>query len=227
MNPTSARLRRALLGLLVIVGSATCVIALEQPNPLVAGMNANSQQLKKYKFKQLTETYHDGEMKNARIEEVYYSSRGERISIVVEERQPPADPPRRGPGHRLINRKIESEKEKVKETIDRLVTLAGRYLPPDPARLQSAKATKDANSGEVRLVLRDYVKDGDSMILSIDPVTKQPTKTEIHTMLDDASVSIVVVSDQIHDGPNYPAKMVIKFEEKRLELRVLTYDYRL
>jgi len=113
----------------------------------------------------------------------------------------------------------------MKEYIDRLVALTGRYLPPDPARLAIAPVNKGTT--DARILVRDYVKDGDMMTVTFDAASKRATKVEVRTALDDAPVSIVLLLDQLHDGPTYPSRMVIKAEEKNIELRVLTYDYRL
>jgi len=90
----------------VILFAATAVHAQQPVNPLVAGMGANAKQLKQYRFKQRTETYHDGELKSAKTDEVFYSSNGERNAIQIDERVLQSDGPKRGPGHRLIAKKI-------------------------------------------------------------------------------------------------------------------------
>jgi len=37
----------------------------------------------------------------------------------------------------------------------------------------------------------------------------------------------VLAFDQIREGPNYPVKTVVSADAEELEVRVLTYDYRL
>jgi hypothetical protein len=49
----------------------------------------------------------------------------------------------------------------------------------------------------------------------------------ITTSLDDDDVVIVLTFDQIHQGPSYPVKTVVRAEAKQLEVRVFTYEYRL
>ena len=120
---------------------------------------------------------------------------------------------------------MESEKEKTKEYIDRLVTLATRYLPPDPARLAVAPINKSET--DVRIVVRGYVKDGDTMMIRFDPATKRPTKVEIQTNLEDDPISMVLLLDQLRDGTTYPSRMVVSSDEKKLQLRMFTFDYRL
>lgn len=198
---------------------------------LLSGMAANNQKLHQYTFKQRTETHHQGELKSTRVEEIHYNPSGERVSIPLDERKAQAETPRRGPGHRIIAKKMEEERDKMKDYIERMAALASRYPGPDPAKLQDAVAKAEVTTGggssHTRIRMRDYVKPGDSMTMSFDPATKRAVKTEIHTFLDDTPVSIVVTFDQLHDGPSYPGKVVMNSSAKNLEIRIFTYEYRL
>jgi len=211
-----------------LIGTAVAQVPVSN---LMQGMAANSKQLRQYTYNQRTETYHEGELKNTKVDEIHYDAGGERVSIPLDQRQAQSEAPRRGPGHRLIARKIEEEKEKMRDYIERLTALASRYPGPDQARLQAsiskAEVTTGGGSSQVRIRMRDYVKPGDSMTMIFDPATKRPVKTEINTFLDDAPVSIVIAFDQLRDGPNYPGKIVMSSITKQLEIRVFTYEYRL
>ena len=204
----------------------------EQPNnTLMTTMAANGRQLKHYTFKQRTETYHKGELKITAIDEIHYSASGERVSIPLHEEKAQSELRRRGPASRLIAKKVEQRQEEMKEYIERLMALTNRYLAPEPTKLQTAMSAAELTTGggtnQMRIVMRDYIKSGDSMTMSFDPATKKPTKTEVSTMLDEAPVSIVLAFDQIREGPSYPGKTVIRSSAKELEVRVFTYDYRL
>ena len=209
----------------------TSAAAQQQGAALLTGMAANAQQLRQYTFKQRTEMYHKGELKNARVEEVHYSASGERISIPLDEQKSQSDAPRRGPGHRIVAKKMTEKKEEMKDYIDRLKALAERYPGTDSGKLKDAIAKAEiitgGGSGLTRIRMRDYVKPGDSMTMSFDQATKRPVKTEITTFLDDGPVSVVIAFDQLHDGPNYPGEIVITSITKQVEVRVFTYEYRL
>ena len=209
----------------------TSADAQQQGAALLTGMAANAQQLRQYTFKQRTEMYHKGELKNAGVEEVHYSASGERISIPLDEQKSQSDAPRRGPGHRIVAKKMTEKKEEMKDYVDRLMSLTSRYLTSDPTKLQAALANAEMTTGggssHVRFRMRDYVKTGDTMTMSFDPATKRPTRTEVNTSLDGSPVAIVLAFDQIHEGPSYPVRTVVKSDEKQLEIRLLTYDYRL
>ncbi len=223
--------KAALLGLLAVLVVAIGAGAQEQMSALMTGMALNAKQLREYTFKQRTETYHKGELKNAKVDEIHYSVSGERVSIPLDEQKEQAEPRRRGPGSRIIAKKVEEKQGEMREYIERLMFLTGRYLAPDPAKLQAAmtnaKVTTGGGSTQVRIAMRDYVKHGDLMVMSFDSVTKRPTKTEISTTLDETPISIVLAFDQIREGPNYPGRTVVRSDAKQLEVRVLTYDYRL
>jgi hypothetical protein len=213
---------------LLLIGAAAGQVPVSN---LMETMAANNKQLRQYTYKQRTETYHEGELKNTRVDEIHYNVGGERVSIPLDQRQTQSEAPRRGPGHRLVAKKMEEEKEKMRDYIERLTALASRYPGPDQARLQEAiskgEVTTGGGSSQVRVRMRDYVKPGDSMTMIFDPATKRPVKTEINTFLDDGPVSIVIAFDQLRDGPNYPGRIVMSSITKQLEIRVFTYEYRL
>lgn len=228
MNRKFGRHNTALL-LLAILAFATAAGAQQPTAAMMTGMAANARQLRQYTFKQRAETYHKGELKNTKIDEVHYNASGERVTVPLDEQRTESAPHLRGPGSRLIAKKIEEKQEEMKEYIERLTALTSRYLAPEPAKFQVAMAAAEVTVGgsQLRIRLRDYVKDGDTMTMSFDSMTNRPTKTEINTTLDDAPVSIVLAFDQIHEGPKYPGKTVVRADAKQLEVRIFTYDYRL
>jgi hypothetical protein len=220
-----------LLILLVFVAVAIGAFAQQPVGALMNGMTANSKQLRQYTFKQRTETYRQNELKNTKVDEVHYNAAGERVLIPLDEKTVQVEAPRRGPGHRIVARKIEEEKEKMKEYVARLMSLTSRYVVSDASRLQAAMDTAEVttigHSSEIRIRMRDFVKAGDSVTMTFDSSTKRPIKTEVRTALDDGPVNIVLAFDQIREGPNYPGKMVVNSVAEQLEVRVFTYDYRL
>lgn len=209
----------------------------QQPDlaALMAGMAANGAQLRQYTFKQRTEAYYKDELKNVRVDEVHYSLAGERVSIPLEEQkeqpQQPPRPLRLHPAARLVSNRIERKQAEIKDYVERLLSLAGRYLSPEQAKLQAALANAQislpAGGAEVRISLLGFIKPGDSLTMSFDSATRRPTRSEARTSLDDKPVTIAVTFDAVHSGPNYPARIVVTLDSEQLEVRMLTYDYRL
>jgi hypothetical protein len=100
MNPDMSRKIATSFGAVAVLVLATEAVA-QQPsqlNALLAGMSANAQQLRKYNFKQRTEIYVGGDLKNAKRDEMHYNVSGERVSIPLNEQSARSEPHRRGPG---------------------------------------------------------------------------------------------------------------------------------
>ena len=93
--------------------------------------------------------------------------------------------------------------------------------------MANAEITTGGGSEQVRITLHNFVKFGDRMTMSFDRATNQPTRTEVQTSMDDDPVGIVLDYDQIHEGPNCPGNLSLRADSKQLELRILTYEYRL
>jgi hypothetical protein len=205
--------------------------AQQQLAPVMVGMATNAKQLKQYTFKQRTEIYYNGDLKNSKLDEVHFNSDGERIVVPLGEQKTDSGFHPRGPAHRLIAKKIENKQTETKQYIERLMFMAGRYLSPEPGKLQAAMGqadiTRSAANSLVRIHLRDFVKRGDMMVITLDSANNRPVKTEIETTMDDGPVSIVLTFDQMHRSVNYPGKTVVKAEAEDLEVRLFTYDYHL
>jgi hypothetical protein len=58
-----------------LIGTAAAQVPVSN---LMQGMAANSKQLRQYTYKQRTETYHEGELKNTKVDEIHYDAGGER-----------------------------------------------------------------------------------------------------------------------------------------------------
>jgi hypothetical protein len=78
-----AWLGMALVGLAVIVAVSNTARG-QQTNSVLTGMEANGKQLRQYTFKQRTEIYHKGELKNAKTDEIHYAATGELVAIPLE-----------------------------------------------------------------------------------------------------------------------------------------------
>jgi len=135
MKPNIGRRTATLFGTFAILMLALQVAAQQPPqlNTLLASMSANAKQLRKYTFEQRTETYVGGDLKNAQLDEVHCSICGERVSIPLNEQSAHSEPHRRGPGARLITKKIEEQKENMQDYTERLMALTAGISHLSPA----------------------------------------------------------------------------------------------
>jgi hypothetical protein len=193
-----------------------------------ANMAENSKKLKQYTYTQKTEVFLKGELKNTRMAEVHYDpATGEKVVVPLNTGEA-AQQPQEGRGGRLRQRIVEKKKDEMKEYVERLVGLMGQYLPPNPDRIKaampSAQITPPAG-GDAKILLSNYLKQGDSMTFSVNPTSKKLDKIAIGSSLDSDPVSFSVDFARLPDDTNYPSMTSIKSEVKGLEIRVSTSDY--
>src|ERR1041385_431684 len=104
MRTVSHKATATLITCLAVLAMPIVAAAQAPTRTLMSSLAANTKQLHQYTFKQRTEMYHKGELKNAKIDEIHYSVSGERVSVPLETQASPSDAPRRGPGHRIVAR---------------------------------------------------------------------------------------------------------------------------
>jgi len=122
-------------------------------------------------------------------------------SVSDDERQ------RRG----LRGRIIEKKTEEYKEYAESIKTLIQQYVPPekdliDQARQQGNIMMGPAGApGEFRLVISNYLKQGDNLTLAVDKAQLQLTSLSISTYLSDPSdaVNVTVQFGRLPGGPSH------------------------
>jgi hypothetical protein len=81
--------------------------------------------------------------------------------------------------------------------------------------------------GEYRLVLSNYIKQGDNMTLVIDKAQKDLASLSISTYLSDPSdaVNVTVQFSRIPGGPNHVSAQTINGVSKQLTINVQNSNY--
>src|SRR5215469_14470585 len=112
------------------------------------------------------------------------------------------DPPPSDSGGRegrLKKHIVEKKKEKYKEYADNIKALIQQYVPPDKDLIEQARQKGNimlgpaaGAPGEYRLVLSNYIKQGDNMTLVIDKAQKDLASLSISTYLSDPSDAVNV-----------------------------------
>ena len=97
-------------------------------------------------------------------------------------------------GGRLRERIVAKKKDEYEDYAEQMKTLAQQYLPPDKDAIQAAYAKgnvsvtpSDAAPNEVKIVIVNYVKPGDSMTLLFDKEQKQIRSVKIASYMDSPS----------------------------------------
>lgn len=146
-----------------------------------------------------------------------------------------APPPAAAPqGGRLRQRIVARKKEEYEDYADQMKALAQRYLPPDLDAIQAAYAkgnismTPGAAAGEVKIVIVNYEKPGDSMTLVFDKEQKLVRSIKISSYMDNPSdvMNLSVQFDKLPDGPSHPTTATIEGVSKQLTVTTQNSDYR-
>ena len=144
---------------------------------------------------------------------------------------PPAEPPS---GGRLKQHVVAKKKEEYSDYADQMKALSQQYVPPDGTLLQQAFAQGNISMGptgagpnELRLVIHNYLKPGDSMTLVFDKTQKALLGVQIASYMDDPkdAMNLTVQFSRLPDGTNHVSSVVIDGTSKQMNIAIQNSNY--
>jgi hypothetical protein len=145
------------------------------------------------------------------------------------------DPPPEEPsGGRLKKHIVEKKKEEYKEYADKMKTLAQQYVPPEKDLLEQAYQQGNiligpvaGNPEVVQLVIKNYLKPGDSMTLMFDKTQKALVQVQIASYMDDPkdAMTLKVTFTREPNGPSHVSGVVIDGASKQLNVATQNSNY--
>jgi hypothetical protein len=129
---------------------------------------------------------------------------------------------------------VENKKEEMSDATKEAIALVKQYVPPDPARIQAAKAegrvtvTPPDPAGQVRLVIKDYLKAGDSLALDVNAASDHILGVTVATFTEKAkdAVGLKVTFGAFADGTVYPAKIQLDVAAQNLAVTIENSGYK-
>ena len=112
--------------------------------------------------------------------------------------------------------------------------LAQQYVPPDKEMLQQAYQQGNITMGSVpdnpnavKLVIKNYLKQGDSMTLILDKAQKELLQIQIASYMNDPkdAMNLTVQFSKLPNGPNHVSSMVIDGVSKQLNVATQNSNY--
>jgi hypothetical protein len=190
-------------------------------------MAMNKQALAKYTYVQTATISLKGEVKKVTHNQVVTGPDGKPQKTSLD---PPAAPPS---GGRLKKHVIEKKTEEYTEYADSIKALIEQYVPPEKDLIQQASAAGNimmgpgGSPGEFRLVISNYVKQGDKMTLVVNKTKGGLQSVSIATYLSDPqdAVTVNVQFGQIPGGPNHVASETINGVSKQLTIAIQNGGY--
>ncbi len=137
-------------------------------------------------------------------------------------------------GGRLKKHMVEKKKEEYKDYADQIKALIQQYLPPDKEAIQQAQqkgnimlGAEPGAQGQYRVVISNYVKQGDKMTLVMDAAQKNLVSLSIASYLNDPKDAVTVDAQfsPIPGGPNHVSSQTINGVSKQLTIAVQNGNY--
>jgi hypothetical protein len=179
------------------------------------------------------------------VEQVTISLKGEqkkqehfqvRLGPDGKQQKQSLDPPPAPPEHegRLKKHVVEKKTEEYKDYADQIKALIQQYVPPDKDMLQQAYqagnvmvGSQPGAPGQYRLVISNYIKQGDNMTLVMDRTQKDLVSITIGSYMDDPkdAVNVSVQFMGIPGGPNHVSAETINGVSKQLTIAIQNSNY--
>ena len=134
-----------------------------------------------------------------------------------------------GRGGRLRQRVVEKKKEEYEDYAENMKNLTQQYVPPDKDMIQAAYAKGNISMnpmpGGMKLVIKDYVKPGDSMTLTM--AQKALQSIQIASYMDGPSdaMNLSVRFDKLPDGTNHVSSTTLEGVSKQMTVATQNSNY--
>jgi len=133
----------------------------------------------------------------------------------------------------LRGRIVEKKTEEYQDYAQSIKTLIQQYVPPEQALIEQARQQGNilmgpvGGPGEFRLVISNYVKQGDSMTVVVNKPQLALVSLSIATYLSDPSdaVNVNVEFGRLPDGTNHVSAETINGVSKQLTIAVQNTNY--
>lgn len=134
---------------------------------------------------------------------------------------------------RLKEHVVEKKTEEYKEYADQIKALIQQYVPPEKDMLQQAfqrgniAVGSAGTPGQYRMVISNYIKQGDNMTLVLDQAQKNLVSVSIATYLTNPkdAVNVDVQFGGIPGGPNHVSLETINGASKQLTITIQNSNY--
>ena len=132
---------------------------------------------------------------------------------------------------RLKEHVVDKKKQEYQEYGQSIGALAKQYTTPNPEALMAAKQAGNISlqpgSGTVSLVIKNYVKQGDSVTMTISEQTHSPVSAHVNSYLNDPKDAVTINAQfaKLPDGTNHVATTTINGVSKQLTVNDVNSNY--
>ena len=208
------------------VGLAQNPQMLDKLMTLKTNQEANKQKLAQYTWTETETISIKGDVKDTKVYQVQMVN-GQAQKTLVSNQQAQQG----GREGRLKQHVVEKKKGEFEEYGQQISALAKQYTTPNPEALMKAKDAGNVSlqpgGGTVGLVIKNYVKQGDSITFTINAGTKQLQSMNVQSYLNDPGdkVTINATFAQLPDGTNHVASTLVDGVSKQLTVNDVNSNY--
>lgn len=229
----STTLDRAITGAVIAVIVLTGTIASAQNQQMVDKLSAfkdkqaeNKQKLAQYTWQETEVISIKGEVKDTKVYQVQMVNGQQQKTEVSNQAAQQS-----GREGRLKEHVVAKKKEEYQEYGQSIGALAKQYTTPNPEALMQAKQAGNISftpgNGTLNIVIKNYVKQGDSVTFTIAEQNKQLQAVTVDSYLNDPkdAVKINAQFGQLPDGTNHVASTLINGVSKQLTVSDTNANY--
>ena len=194
---------------------------------LKQSLAANQKLQQQYRWVETTVISMKGEEKSRIQKQCFYGPDGK-----VQKQQLTAPPPEQAAPGGVKGKIIAKKKEEISAVMKQAVALVQSYVPPDPQRIQAAKAAGNlamspTGPDSMRLDLRNYVKSGDSLSIGLDTARNALQTVSVKSYLESEkdAVTLDVTFARLRDGLSYPGNIALNVPEQKIQVVVQNSNY--
>jgi hypothetical protein len=138
-----------------------------------------------------------------------------------------------GRKHGLKHHVVEKKKEEFEDYAKQIGALAQSYAHPDPEKLQqlyqqgSITLGPAGAPGTFQLVIRDYLKQGDSLTVVFDHAQKALESIQVASYLDSPQDAVTLSAQftRVPGGPSHVSNMLVNGVSKQLTVAMQNSNY--
>ena len=187
---------------------------------------ANKQKLAQYTWTETETISVKGDVKDTKTYQVQMVNGKPQKTLVNDQKASSG-----GREGRVKERVVDKKKAEYQEYGQAIGALAKQYTTPNPEALMAAKQAGNISlvpgAGTVSLVIKNYVKPGDSVTMTINEATHSPASVQVNSYLSDPKDAVTISAQfaQLPDGTNHVATTTTNGVSKELTVSDQNSNY--
>ena len=186
----------------------------------------NKQKLAQYTWQETETISIKGDVKDTKVYQVQMVNGQQQKTLFNDQKAQSG-----GRQGRVKEHVVDKKKQEYQEYGQSIGALAKQYTTPNPEALMQAKQAGNISlqpgAGTVSLVIKNYVKQGDSMTMTINEQTHSPVSVQVNSYLNDPKDAVTISAQfaQLPDGTNHVATTMIDGVSKHLTVNEQNSNY--